>query len=97
MKVLAAILAILISSSTAGAIDQCSLLGDHAVMFAQWKYGGKPLKATLSYIDESYSGMSMHNMYRALAQDIYSQKRKLTPRAWRIAVEDQCKEASGAR
>jgi hypothetical protein len=86
-----------ILSRPVGAIDQCTLLGDHAVMFAQWKSGGKPLKETLKYIDESYRGMSMHNMYRALAQDIYNQKRKLTPRAWRIAVEDQCKEASGAR
>lgn len=97
MRILILLLVVSLFATSAEAIDRCTLLGDHAVMFSQWKYGGKPLTATLAYIDESYRGTSMHNMYKALAQDIYNQKRKLTPRAWRIAVEDQCKEASGAR
>lgn len=97
MKKIICIILLLFLTTPAFGLDECSLLGDHAVMFAQWKSSGKALSETIRWIDESYKGMSLYNLYISLAEDIYNSKKELSPRAWRILVEDQCKEAKGDR
>lgn len=75
--------------------NPCSLLGDHALMFAQWRNSGQPH----SEVDKYFSGQSdskLIRMERAIAEDIYSKPvDTLSPGAWQAMAIKVCEDQYG--
>jgi len=73
----------------------CSLLGDHALMFAQWRNSGQPY----SEVDKYFRGQGdgkLIRMQRTIAEDIYNkQPNTLTPGAWQALAIKVCQQQYG--
>ena len=81
---------VIMAMATPAMADQCTLLGDFAVQFTQYRDQGKPLSATLAYVDKNLRSNPVH---KQIARAIYSGT--LNPRQNRTVIENMCRDQRG--
>lgn len=95
MKRYAVIFVLCLFATPVFAFGRCDILGDHAVMFAQWRNAGLPESKVTAYFEGQTDG-SLVRQEKALAEGIYNHPRGYaSPAKWQRLVLRMCHEQYG--